>query len=89
MDRSEEFWGRYSGRAERQHPDRCLDWCPICRGADFLRDALSPELQEQLQALQREAIAALQAAVAAHLERLREEEGRDEGPPDVSSIPID
>lgn len=66
---------------------QCLDWCPICRGADLLRTAVPPELQEQFQIVQRDALLFAQAMIQAHLERLQRE-GRDDDP-DISSIPID
>ena len=49
-----------------QGEHRCLELCPICRAADLLRAGATPELREQWQALQREALLALKAAVEAN-----------------------
>lgn len=81
--------GQTAGRSGHGHTDghQCLDWCPICRGAELLRAAVPPELQEQFQVVQRDALLLAQAMIEAHLERLKRE-GPDEDP-DISSIPID
>lgn len=47
----------------------CLEWCPICRSAELIRTAVTPELREQAATLQREAIHVLQAFLAAYSER--------------------
>lgn len=49
----------------------CLEWCPICRGAELLRDAVPPELQEQFQVVQRDALLMAQALIESQLERMR------------------
>ena len=38
------------------HQLECVEWCPICRTADVLRSTAPPELREQWQAVQREAL---------------------------------
>jgi hypothetical protein len=63
----------------------CLDWCPICRTADVVRANLPPELREQWQTLQRDALHALRGAIDAYLERSGQPEER---PTAVEDIPI-
>lgn len=53
----------------------CLEWCPICRGAEVLRASVPPELREQYQVVQRDILRLAQAAIESHLARLQ-----DEGP---------
>jgi hypothetical protein len=69
------------------HPHECLDWCPICRTADVLRSTASPELREQIQNLQRDAVETLRALLDAYLERLGEKPERRGSP--VEDIPIE
>ena len=66
----------------------CLDWCPICRTADVLRASAPPELRDQVQGLQRDALVTLRALLDAYIERGGEgsRERRDSG---VEDIPID
>ena len=70
------------------HPHECLDWCPICRTADVLRASAPPELRDQVQGLQRDALVTLRALLDAYIERSGEgsRERRDSG---VEDIPID
>jgi hypothetical protein len=69
-------------------PDHeCLDWCPICRTADVLRASASPELREQLQSLQRDALVTVRALLDAYLERF--EDGAPRGGSRVEDIPIE
>lgn len=58
---------------EQHSPHECLEWCPICRGAEVLRATASPELMEQLQQVQRGALVSMRALIDAYLERLDEE----------------
>jgi hypothetical protein len=60
---------------------QCLDLCPICRAADVLRASATPEMREQWQSVQREALVTLK-------ERLDEEPA---GEPEsrIEEIPID
>ena len=70
--------GRTSARnGERQggEPDpagehECLEWCPICRGADVVRATTPPELREQWQTVQRDALVMMRALIDAYLVRL-------------------
>jgi hypothetical protein len=70
------------------HAHECLDWCPICRTADVLRASAPPELRDQVQGLQRDALVTLRALLDAYIERSGEgsRERRDSG---VEDIPID
>ncbi|MCB0876473.1 MAG: hypothetical protein R2718_12740 [Solirubrobacterales bacterium] len=70
------------------HPEdsRCLELCPICRGAEILRGAGGPELRGQLDDVGREALLTLRALVDHYIERLDQ---RDRGPDRVERIPID
>lgn len=47
----------------------CLDWCPICRGAEVLRAGAPPELRDQLQTVQRDSLMMLRALIDTYLER--------------------
>lgn len=77
--------------------NECLEWCPICRSADLFRSAVTPELREQAETLQREALNIFQAFLAAYSERTggagpagpddRHAAGRQEGGPDSGSSP--
>jgi hypothetical protein len=65
----------------------CLDWCPICRTADVLRSSAPPELLEQVQGLQRDAMVAVRAILDAYIERGDARPGRSGSP--VEDIPIE
>ena len=91
---AQDFWRRYSqGEEEADTPrdgtpaHECLDWCPICRGAELMRATVPPELQEQFQVVQRDVLLMVQAMIQSHLERLRNEAPADADPP-VEDIPI-
>jgi hypothetical protein len=47
------------------HPvaSQCVDWCPICRTMDVVRESTTPEVREQWLAVQHEALLALGAIV--------------------------
>src|SRR3954447_7961051 len=47
----------------------CLDWCPICRGAEVLRAGAPPELRSQLAAAQRDSLMMLRALIDSYLDR--------------------
>jgi hypothetical protein len=53
----------------------CLEWCPICRGAEVVRASAPPELREQLEAIQRDAMALARALIDAYLARAPGEPG--------------
>jgi hypothetical protein len=65
----------------------CLDWCPICRGADVLRASAPPELRGQVQGIQRDALVTMRALLDAYIERLESVRGREGST--VEDIPID
>lgn len=64
----------------------CLEWCPICRTADVLRATATPELREQLNQVQREALITVRALLDHYLERLDDKPQRATR---VEDIPID
>ena len=72
--------------SEPAHSFECVEWCPICRTADVLRATAPPELRDQWQAVQREALVTTRALIDSYLERLDSEP--DPGPR-VQDIPID
>ena len=64
----------------------CLEFCPICRGAEVLRQTATPERRDQWQTVQREALLTMRTMIDHYLERL------DADPADgprVEEIPID
>ena len=65
----------------------CLDWCPICRTADLLRASAPPELREQVQGLQRDALVTLRALLDAYIERGNGPRERSDAA--VEDIPIE
>jgi hypothetical protein len=79
----------HSSAASQAH--ECLDWCPICRTADLLRASAPPELRDQVQGLQRDALVTLRALLDAYIERGGEGSGGPRSSRDsaVEDIPID
>jgi len=65
----------------------CLDWCPICRTADVLRASAPPELRDQVQSLQHDALVTLRALLDAYIERTGDSRSRRDSP--VEDIPIE
>jgi hypothetical protein len=72
--------------SEPHHSLECVEWCPICRAADVFRATAPPELRDQLQAVQREALLTTRALIDTYLERL---DGEQERGPRVQDIPIE
>ena len=80
------FWHQYgsarAGRTSTRNGEReggerlapaeheCVEWCPICRGADVVRATTPPELREQWQTVQRDALVMMRALIDAYLARL-------------------
>ena len=64
-----------SGERGREH--ECLDWCPICRGAEVVRATTPPELRDQWQSLQRDALVMMRALIDSYLQRAGEPDGRE------------
>lgn len=100
----EDTSGAGSGSQAGSGPDsHCLEWCPICRSAELLRTAVSPELRQQAESIQHEAIGVLKAFLDAYTEgggpghatpnQTPEEagNGQPEEPPEsrVTDIPLD
>jgi hypothetical protein len=65
----------------------CLEWCPICRTADILRATAPPELRDQWQAVQREALLTVRSLIDTYLERIDADAGA--AGPRVQEIPIE
>jgi hypothetical protein len=72
--------------ADTHQQFECLEWCPICRAADVLRASAPPELRDQWQTVQREALLTTRALIDSYLERLDSEPDRA---PRVQDIPIE
>lgn len=58
-----------NGDADGAEAHACLEWCPICRGAEVLRAGGSPEIRGQLQAVQRDSLMMLRALIDSYLAR--------------------
>lgn len=59
-----------NGRGESTpQAHECVEWCPICRAADVLRASAPPELRDQVQNVQRDALITLRALLDAYIER--------------------
>ena len=69
------------------HQLECVDWCPICRTADVLRATAPPELRDQWQAVQREALLTMRSLIDSYLERIDDHDRASE--PRVQEIPIE
>ncbi|MGH2994027.1 MAG: hypothetical protein ACRDL1_10865 [Solirubrobacterales bacterium] len=74
----------------------CVEWCPICRTMDVLRASTTPEVREQWEDLQREALLTVRALVDHYAQRLAEQRRGAERPGDeprratpVEEIPIE
>ena len=80
--------GNGSGGTSASTDDHeCVEWCPICRTADVVRAGTPPELRDQWQSLQRDALVTLRALLDAYLERLGEQPRRADAR--VEDIPIE
>ena len=65
----------------------CVEWCPICRTADVLRATAPPELRDQWQSVQREALLTMRSLIDTYLERIDDSERSYQ--PRVQEIPIE
>jgi hypothetical protein len=65
---------------EQPHEHECLEWCPICRGAEVVRATTPPELREQVQAVQRDVLLILKNVIDAYLSRGPQQPPADAGP---------
>lgn len=70
------------------HDGECLEWCPICRSAELIRTAVPPELRDQAEAFQREAVNVLKAFLSAYAERTAAG-GDGNGPAEPEPRPAD
>jgi hypothetical protein len=87
QDEPERAAGEAPPREAGTHGEQqCLDFCPICRTADVLRASAPPELREQWQTVQREALLTTKALIEHYLTRLDEEPGPRSS--QVEDIPI-
>ena len=68
---------------------QCVELCPICRGADVLRATGSPELRDQWQSVQREALVTMRALIDHYLARLDEAEAAQGRGPRVEEIRVE
>ncbi len=55
------------------HGHECLEWCPICRSAELLRHAATPEMAQQVLSLQKEAAGVLKAFLQAYGEKVEQD----------------
>jgi hypothetical protein len=78
--------GAPPSRSESNHSLECVEWCPICRAADVVRATAPPELRDQWQSVQREALLTTRALIDTYLERL---DAEPECGPRVQDIPIE
>lgn len=72
--------------SEPQAELRCLELCPICRGAELLRSGSAPALRGQLDDVGREALLTLRSLIDHYLESGG---GGADGAQRVEEIPID
>ena len=68
---------------------QCVELCPICRGAEVLRATSSPELRDQWQSVQREALVTMRALIDHYIERLDRYEEASPNRPKIEEIPIE
>lgn len=62
------------------HNANCLEWCPICRSAELFRATVSPELRQQAESIQQEAVGVLKAFLDAYAEKGPDGPGSTQGP---------
>ena len=91
------------GESNGAHTDNCLEWCPICRSAELFRNTVSPELRQQAESIQHEAVGVLKAFLDAYAEKSgsghgpggsdsgmpRRDEPEEPPAPRVTDIPLD
>lgn len=91
------------GEGEGVHSEHCLEWCPICRSAELFRNTVSPELRQQADSIQHEAMGVLKAFLDAYAEKAgapgpasssksgaeKPEEPEEPAGPRVTDIPLD
>ncbi|UJA20753.1 hypothetical protein HJD18_11395 [Thermoleophilia bacterium SCSIO 60948] len=69
---------------------RCLEWCPICRTAEVLRENATPELRASLAEAQQEALLTLRALIDTYLSQPPRPDAPDPPPEEqgIRDIPI-
>ena len=69
---------------------QCLEWCPICRGAEVVRSTTPDELRDQFESIQRDAVSLLKALLDAYQAKQAETGDAAGGKSDrgVENIPI-
>jgi hypothetical protein len=65
--------GAEGGVGDGSHATECVEWCPICRTMDVLRASATPEVREQWEGVQREAVLTLRAVADHYARRLSED----------------
>jgi hypothetical protein len=75
---------RDEGAPEGGATHQCVEWCPICRTMDVLRASTTPEIREQWEAVQHEALLTLRTLVEHYAQRLGEQRAGTEHRPDAS-----
>lgn len=90
-----------TGNSADHGSDHCLEWCPICRSADLFRATVSPELKQQAESIQHEAMGVLKAFLDAYTEKSAggpgsrpasaapEPDESEPPPPQVTDIPLE
>jgi hypothetical protein len=70
----------------RHVESECVDFCPICRTADFLRATMPEEFQEHWHAWQKEMLLAMRALLDHYIHHV---ESQRPGAAPVEDIPIE
>ncbi|MGH2962267.1 MAG: hypothetical protein ACRDL3_08760 [Solirubrobacterales bacterium] len=65
--------GSRHGVGDASLATECVEWCPICRTMDVLRASATPEVREQWEGVQREAVLTLRAVADHYARRLAED----------------
>lgn len=68
------------------HQRQCVELCPICRTADLIRTTAPPELKEQWETFQNEALTVLRSLIDSYIGRMQRSEGPTNG---VEDIPVE
>lgn len=92
-----------AGESGAMGSEHCLEWCPICRSAELFRNTVSPELRQQADSIQHEAMGVLKAFLDAYADKAAApgpaastngtsatpEEPEEPAGPRVTDIPLD
>lgn len=74
------------GQRARSIESECVEFCPICRGADVLRATMPAEFQEHWQAWQKEMLLTMRSLLDHYIHHI---ETQRPGAASVEDIPID